>query len=126
MRADTIIKNAKRAIGDIIITYLRKIAGFIETGDKKLMSGPEEEVIISTSDFASRWNIPVIRVEVDNSYLDVDDRIYEDWEVQEICLSDGEWHVEANGEDFGEDELTTDELQEIANALQKEYEEMTK
>lgn len=126
MKADTIIKNAKRAIGDIIITYLRKIGGFLATGDKKLMSGPEEEVIISTTDFSCRWNIPVIRVEVDNSYLDVDDRIYEDWEVQSICLSEGEWYVEANGENFGEDELTTDELQDIANALEREYTELTK
>ena len=77
------------------------------------------------------WVIPTgylenkiyINVEVDNSYLDVEDRCYEDREMSEVVVAlDG--NVIVRDEDDGEwffDELSTDEVARIANSLEKTY-----
>ena len=60
---------------------------------------------------------------MDNSYLDVEDRCYEDREMSEVVVAlDG--NVIVRDEDDGEwffDELSTDEVARIANSLEKTY-----
>ena len=77
------------------------------------------------------WAIPTgyleekiyINVEVDNSYLDVEERCYEDREMSEVVVAlDG--NVIVRDEDEGEwffDELSTDEVARIANSLEKTF-----
>ena len=79
-----------------------------------------EDYIVPTGDLL---NTVYINVEVDNSYLDVEDRCYEGMEVAEIRLAlDGNVFVaNENGDEFTWDELSVEELASIAEALELTY-----
>lgn len=65
-----------------------------------------------------------ISVEVDNSYLDVEDNATEKWEVSEIRLAvDGNVFIVAgeNDEELCLDKLSVEEIARIATALEKAY-----
>ena len=72
-KVTAIIKDAKNELVNTIITYMRKLDAYIKTDDKRLMTAPEEDIILTEDEFAV--SMPKLRVEVDNSYLDVEDRI---------------------------------------------------
>jgi hypothetical protein len=65
-----------------------------------------------------------IKVEVDNSYLDINDTCYEEREVAEILvnLNDKEIWVCTEDDEYTIDEISVDELAEIANAMEETYE----
>lgn len=64
-----------------------------------------------------------INIEVDNSYLDVEDRIYERREIAEIaCALDGSIYLyDEGGNDWNADEISLEELTEISNKLEQAY-----
>ena len=66
-----------------------------------------------------------ISVEVDNSYLDVEDRVFENRSITEIHLSlDGNLFLVPYGDDDTEIEwtdLSTDEVAALANVLENQY-----
>ena len=117
--AQDIINNARFEIITLIITLMRKIDAYLETGNKRLMTAPEEDVVI---DFAELGNAPAIRVEVDNSYLDVEDVCHEIRPVDFIATGDDQnFYVSADGADIDADDLSTDELLVIAKVLEDAY-----
>lgn len=79
----------------------------------------DEDYVIPTGDLE-----PIhINVEVDNSYLDVHDRCYEDMEVAEVVVSqDGQvWVTNEDGDDWTTDEISVEELANIADAFERAY-----
>lgn len=117
--AQDIINNARFEIVTHIITLMRKIDAYLESGSKHLMTDPEESVVL---DFAELGNVPSIRVEVDNSYLDVEDVCHEVRPLDFIATGDDHnFYVSADGVDIDADDLSTDELLAIAKVLEKTY-----
>lgn len=63
-----------------------------------------------------------INVEVDNSYLDIEDNCYERREVSEIVVSrDGEVWVNTELNDYTIDEISVEELADVAETLELTY-----
>lgn len=117
--AQDIINNARFELVTVIVTLMRKIDAYLATGKKNLMTAPEEDVVI---DFAELGNAPAIRVEVDNSYLDVEDRCYETRPVDFIATGDDHnFYVSVDGADIDADDISTDELLVIAKVLEDAY-----
>jgi len=117
--AQDIINVARFDLATTIITLMRKLDAYFATGKKNLMTAPEEGVVI---DFAELGNAPAIRVEVDNSYLDVEDRCYETRPVDFIATGDDHnFYVSVDGADSYADDLSTDELLVIAKVLEDAY-----
>lgn len=117
--AQDIINNARFELTTHIITLMRKLDAYLATGKKNLMTAPEEDVVI---DFAELGNAPAIRVEVDNSYLDVEDRCYETRPVDFIATGDDHnFYVSVDDAEIDADDLSTDELLVIAKVLEDAY-----
>ena len=117
--AQAIINNARFELATIIVTLMRKLDAYLATGTKNLMTAPEEDVVI---DFAELGNAPAIRVEVDNSYLDVEDVCHEIRPVDFIATGDDHnFYVSADGADIDADDISTDELLVIAKVLENAY-----
>jgi len=121
--ANDIIDHARFELGTLIITLTRKIDGFLETGKKNLM-GPSEGVCVDFNGLDIADETPVVNVEVDNSYLGVEDRCYEPRHIDYI-VTRGEYnfYLSAGGTDIEVYDLSTDELVAIANFLGKTYNE---
>ena len=117
--AQDIINNARFELVTLIVTLIRKLDAYFATGKKNLMTAPEEDVVI---DFAELGNAPAIRVEVDNSYLDVEDVCHEIRPLDFIATGDDHnFYVSADGADIDADDLSTDELLVIAKVLEEAY-----
>jgi hypothetical protein len=122
--AQSIINDARFKVITHIVTLMRKLDAYFETGKKNLMTDPEEGVVI---DFADCEKVPYIRVEVDNSYLDVEDRCYELQPLSFIATSDdcnfyvGVGDTDETEVDIDADDISTDELLAIAVALEDTY-----
>ena len=117
--AQDIINNARFELVTLIITLMRKLDAYFATGKKNLMTAPEEDVVI---DFAELGNAPAIRVEVDNSYLDVEDVCHEIRPLDFIDTTDDcNFYVSADGADIDADDISTDELLVIAKVLEDAY-----
>lgn len=117
--AQDIINNARFELVTLIITLMRKLDAYFATGKKNLMTASEEDVVI---DFAELGNAPAIRVEVDNSYLDVEDVCHEVRPLDFIATGDDHnFYVSADGADIDADDLSTDELLIIAKVLEDAY-----
>lgn len=117
--AQDIINVARFDLATLIVTLMRKLDAYLATGKKNLMTTPEEDVVI---DFAELGNAPAIRVEVDNSYLDVEDRCYETRPVDFIATGDDHnFYVSADDTEIDADDLSTDELLVIAKVLEDAY-----
>ena len=117
------IKNARAEIITHIITLMRKIDAYFETGDKQLMTNPEEDVVV---DFMDCVYAPSILIEVDNSYLDVEETCREVRTLDFILTSDDhDFYVgdRVNSEIKAED-ISTDDLIEIAKVLEETYDDM--
>ena len=121
--AQDIINNARAEIIAHIITLMRKIDAYLETGDKQLMTNPEEGVVV---DFVDCVYAPSILIEVDNSYLDVEETCREVRTLDFILTSDDhDFYVgdRVNSEIKAED-ISTDDLIEIAKVLEETYNDM--
>lgn len=126
--AQSIIDNARFEIITHIITLMRKIDAYLVSGNKRLMTDPEEGVVL---DFAECVYAPSIVVEVEYPYLDIEDPCREVRTLDFIATSDDhesddhDFYVGAgeNTEVYAED-ITTDELLAIAKCLEKTYDGM--
>lgn len=117
--AQAIINDARFELVTLIVTLMRKLDAYLATGKKNLMTAPEEDVVI---DFAELGNAPAVRVEVDNSYLDVEDVCHEVRPLDFIATGDDHnFYVSADGADIDADDLSTDELLVIAKVLEDAY-----
>lgn len=118
-----IISNARAEIITYIITLMRKIDAYLETGNKQLITNSEEGVVV---DFTDCVYAPSILIEVDNSYLGVEDTCREVRTLDFIATRDdhdfyvGDW---ANNNVRAED-ISTDDLIEIAKVLEETYNDM--
>ena len=121
--AQDIINNARAEIITHIITLMRKIDAYLETGDKQLMTNSEESVLLNFDDCVSA---PSISIEVDNSYLGVEETCREVRTLDFIATRDDhDFYVgdRANSEVKAED-ISTDDLVEIAKVLEETYDDM--
>ena len=121
--AQDIINNARAEIIAHIITLMRKIDAYLETGDKQLMTNSEESVLLNFDDCVSA---PSISIEVDNSYLGVEETCREVRTLDFILTSDDhDFYVgdRVNSEIKAED-ISTDDLVEIAKVLEETYNDM--
>ena len=117
--AQDIINNARFELVTHIITLMRKLDAYLVTGSKKVITDSEESVVIADYDFVT---VPAVRVEVDNSYLDVEDRCFEPRLVESIYTSDDHnFTVTLGGSEIDADDLSTDDLLAIAKALEDTY-----
>ena len=126
--AQDIINDARFELVTLIVTLMRKIDGYLETGNKSLMTASEEGVVI---DAANLYGTPSIRIEADNSYLDVEDIIHEDRLIDYIGTTDdhnfyvgvysGVEEDDVKATEIDADNLSTDELVAIAKCLEKTY-----
>ena len=121
--AQDIINNARFELVAHIITLMRKIDAYLETGDKQLMTNSEESVLLN---FADCVYAPSILIEVDNSYLDVEEACIEVRTLDFIATKgDHDFYVgdSANSKVKAED-ISTDDLIEIAKVLEETYNDM--
>ena len=121
--AQDIITNARFELVAHIITLMRKIDAYLETGNKRLMTNSEEGVVVNFADCVSA---PSIVIEVDNSYLDVEETCREVRTLDFIATRDDyNFYVgdKANSEVKAED-ISTDDLIEIAKVLEETYNDM--
>lgn len=113
--AEIIVNNARKALAEFInfeAPLLYKKFGWDE---------PEkgDDYVIPTGDLEPIF----INVEVDNSYLDVEERCYENVEVAEVIVNpeEGIWVTNEDGDDWTIDELSVEELAHIASAMERAY-----
>ena len=111
MKASAVLRNAKTELGNLIITYLRKLVGFEQTGKKNLMAQSGDMEIDATR-FAKT---PYINVEVNDAYTDMQ-------VVTKIAIEMGDVYVVTENGTYAESELSVENLARIAEALEKEYE----
>ena len=118
--AQDIISNARHEIIAHIITLMRKIDAYLETGNKRLMTDPEESVVL---DFAECVYAPSIIVDVDYPYLDIESPCREGRTIDFIATSDDHNFYVGAGEntEVVADDMTTDDLVAIAKCLEKTY-----
>jgi len=121
--AQDIINNARFELVTLIVTLMRKIDAYLETGNKRLMTDPEEGVVL---DFAECVYAPSIVVEVEYPYLDIEDPCREVRTLDFIATSDDHDFYVGAGENTEVDaeDITTDELLAIAKCLEKTYDGM--
>jgi hypothetical protein len=127
--AQDIINDARFELATLIITLMRKLDAYLTTGDKSLMTGPEESVVIDSTDL---YDTPIISVEVDNSYLGVEGTTRENKLIDYISTTDdcnfqvgvysGVEEDDVRTMEIDADLLSTDELVAIAKCLEKTYE----
>lgn len=117
------IKNARAEIITHIITLMRKIDAYLETGDKQLMTNPKEDVVV---DFMDCVYAPSILIEVDNSYLDVEKACIEVRTLDFIATRDGhDFYVgDSTNSEVKAEDISTDDLIEIAEVLEETYDDM--
>lgn len=120
--AQDIINNARFEIITHIITLMRKIDAYLETGDKQLMTNPEEGVVV---DFVDCVYAPSILIEVDNSYLDVEETCREVRTLDFIAArADEDFYVSDGANNVRAEDISTDDLIEIAKVLEETYNDM--
>lgn len=117
--AQKIINDARFELAKHIITLMRKLDAYNATGNKNLMTAPEEDVIIGDYDLVS---VPCIRVEVAMPYVDTEDRVFEHQEIESISTTDDHnFTVCVGGAEIGADDISTDDLLVIAKCLEETY-----
>ena len=120
--AQDIINNARFELVAHIITLMRKIDAYLETGDKRLMTNSEEGVVV---DFADCVSAPSILIEVDNSYLDVEETCREVRTLDFIAArADEDFYVSDGANNVRAEDISTDDLIEIAKVLEETYDDM--
>jgi hypothetical protein len=121
--AQDIINNARFEIVTHIVTLMRKIDAYLETGNKNLMTA-DEGVCLDFNGLDIADKTPVINVEVDNSYLDVEDRCFEPRHIDYIVTRDDHnFYLSAGETDIDANDISTDKLAAIAKFLENTYNE---
>lgn len=114
-KAKTIIADARKKLMEFIrfeAPLMYKKLGWAEPDD-------DEDYEIFGSDLCRTIRI---NVEVDNSYLDVEDTCYEDVEVASIIVSrDGDILVTSEDDEWDAERLSIEELADIAEVLELSY-----
>ena len=119
-KGELIVAKAKRELKDFIaheIPLLNSALGF-PTPDFT----EEEDYVIPTGDLEPIY----INVEVDRLVLDLEDSVYEDMELAEIIVNPDEadggvWVTNENGDEWTSDEISVEELANIADAMERAY-----
>lgn len=115
MKGSDIINVAREQLKDFIAFEVRDI--YLNLNGEEPNFEEDEEYVLDIEGLT-------ISVEVDNSYLDVEDRIFENKSIAEIHLSlDGNLFLVPYGDDDTEIEwtdLSTDELAGLANVLENQ------
>ncbi len=116
--AQDIIDNARFEIVTHIVTLMRKIDAYLETGNKRLMT-TSENVCVDFNGLDIADKTPVINVEVDNSYLGVEERCYEPRHIDYIVTKGAhDFYLSAEETDIDANDISTDELVAIAKFLE--------
>lgn len=114
-KAKIIIADARKKLMEFIrfeAPLMYKKLGWAEPDD-------DEDYEIFGSDLCRTIRI---NVEVDNSYLDVEDTCYEDVEVASIIVSrDGDILVTSEDDEWDAERLSIEELADIAEVLELSY-----
>ena len=115
MKGTDIINDARKKLVDFIVFEARNIYLLLNGQEPKFEEG--EEYVLDIEGFT-------IKVEVDNSYLDVEDTIMENRTITEVRVSlDGNIFLVAYEDDTEIEwkDISTDELVGLANVLENRY-----
>jgi len=112
------LENARKAITNFMANEIQLI--FLSIYGRNPNFEEDEEWTISTGDLADDV---YINVEVDNSYLDVEDTTCERREISEIsCALDGSIYLfDEDGNDWNVNEISLEELSAISDILEITY-----
>ena len=121
--AQDIINNARFELVEQLITLMRKIDAYLETGDKRLMTNSEEGVVVAFADCVSA---PSTVSEVVMSYLDAEETCREVRSLDFIATCDDYnlFVVAAADTEISAEDISTDDLLVIAKVLEETYKDM--
>ena len=116
--AEQLVNELRRKLKEHILILVANLYDKFDWAEPDFKDG--EDWAIPTGDLVEKI---YINAEVDNSYLDVEERCYEDMEIAEIRVAlDGDIIVaNENGDEWNSADLSTDELAHIAKVLEKTY-----
>lgn len=115
MKGTDIINDARKKLVDFIAFEVRNI--YLLLNGQEPNFEEDEEYVVDIEGLT-------IKVEVDNSYLDVEDTIMENRTITEVRVSlDGNVFLVGYGDDTEIEwkEISTDELVGLANVLENQY-----
>lgn len=115
MRATDIINDARAKLKSFIAFEVRNV--YLLLNGQEPNFAEDEEYTLDIEGLT-------VSVEVDNSYLDVEETTLENWSVDYISLSlDGSVYLECSehGGELELDDLSTDEVAALANVLENQY-----
>ena len=115
MKGTDIINDARKKLVDFIIFEVHNI--YLLLNGQEPNFEEDEEYVLDIEGLT-------IKVEVDNSYLDVEDTIMENRTITEVRVSlDGNIFLVAYGDDTEIEwkDISTDELVGLANVLENQY-----
>lgn len=115
MKGTDIINDARKKLADFIVFEVRNI--YLLLNGQEPNFEKDEEYVVDIEGLT-------IKVEVDNSYLDVEDTIMENRTITEVRVSlDGNVFLVGYGDDTEIEwkEISTDELVGLANVLENQY-----
>lgn len=111
--AQDIINDARFDLVTLIVTFMRKIDAYLETGNKRLMTAGEwVSVDFNGLDIVEKT--PLINVEGRKEPQHIDYIVTSD---------DHNFYLSADGTDIDADDIPTDELVAIAKFLENTYNE---
>lgn len=121
MKADGIIKIARGQIVDFLKYEMRMLYTKLTFGDNRLAVAEGEPIEIEADDLP---RCPSVDVEVDNSYLDVDDCCSEPRKLESLILDEnGELTIVVEVDvELNVDDISINDLVAITNAVQYAYE----
>lgn len=115
MKAYSIIQNAKKEIVDFICFEVPLL--YTKLGMPKLEE--DEAYTIEASDLHRQVSI---KVEVDNTYLDVEESCFEYRDVAQIIVErDGTVTIATEDGEFSTEDITIEELANISDAIELTY-----
>ena len=115
MKGTDIINDARKKLVDFIVFEVRNI--YLLLNGQEPNFEEDEEYVLDIEGLT-------IKVEVDNSYLDVEDTIMENRTITEVRVSlDGNVFLVGYGDDTEIEwkDISTDELVGLANVLENQY-----
>ena len=114
MKATEYINNVRNQIKSFIVFEVRNIYLLLKGREPDFRGGENYELDIDGLS---------VRVNVDNSYLDVDEPTYEDREISRINAEiDGIMYLTDDfGTEIDVDDISTDELAALSNVLENQY-----
>lgn len=119
-KAKSALAKMREEITATLISNMRRLYAFLETGDKRLMVGENEDIYIEA---AYVDDLPEVEVEVYDTYgLDGECDLMEPREISALAVSDGKfWLRTTEDDEVYADDLTVEELAYIADVIEIEY-----